>query len=86
MALSPVDLPGVPGVDGVPAPESGPQGPEGVPGAPGVPAAPPARFDDRDPTCVSNWPECHTFGYDPRCCRFPKSCSAGTVHVEEVSQ
>ncbi len=26
--------------------------------------------------CVERWPECSTFGYDPRCCRFPKSCSA----------
>jgi hypothetical protein len=25
--------------------------------------------------CVEAWPECWTFGYDPRCCRFPKSCS-----------
>jgi hypothetical protein len=27
-------------------------------------------------SCVDNWPECHSGGYDPRCCRFPKSCSA----------
>jgi len=26
--------------------------------------------------CVEAWPECESFGYDPRCCRFPKSCSA----------
>lgn len=32
--------------------------------------------------CVENWPECWTGGYDPRCCRFPKSCSA-TVYDEE---
>lgn len=25
--------------------------------------------------CVEQWPECHTGGYDPHCCRFPKSCS-----------
>lgn len=25
--------------------------------------------------CVEAWPECHDGGYDPRCCRFPKSCS-----------
>ena len=29
-----------------------------------------------EPTCVEQWPECVSFGYDPRCCRFPKSCSA----------
>jgi hypothetical protein len=32
-------------------------------------------IDDREPTCVAKWPECHVGGYDPRCCRFPKSCS-----------
>jgi hypothetical protein len=31
--------------------------------------------DDRDPECVKQWPECFSGGYDPRCCRFPKSCS-----------
>lgn len=31
--------------------------------------------DDRDPECVERWPECVPDGYDPRCCRFPKSCS-----------
>lgn len=35
--------------------------------------------DNRDPECVKAWPGCHTFGYDPACCRFPKSCSAGTI-------
>lgn len=25
--------------------------------------------------CVERWPECEDSGYDPRCCRFPKSCS-----------
>lgn len=34
--------------------------------------------------CVEAWPECYTFGYDPRCCRFPKSCSA-TVYDEEYA-
>lgn len=34
---------------------------------------PPA--DDRDPECVQAWPGCFSGGYDPRCCRFPKSCS-----------
>lgn len=26
--------------------------------------------------CVEAWPEAETGAYDPRCCRFPKSCSA----------
>lgn len=25
--------------------------------------------------CTDRWPEAHTGGYDPACCRFPKSCS-----------
>lgn len=29
----------------------------------------------RDPVCVEAWPECEEGKYDPRCCRFPKSCS-----------
>jgi hypothetical protein len=31
--------------------------------------------DGRDPNCVLAWPECYSGGYDPACCRFPKSCS-----------
>lgn len=34
-------------------------------------------IDNRDAECVEVWPGCHDFGYDPACCRFPKSCSAG---------
>lgn len=26
--------------------------------------------------CIARWPECESGAYDPRCCRFPKSCSA----------
>lgn len=26
-------------------------------------------------SCIEEWPECYSGGYDPRCCRFPKSCS-----------
>lgn len=26
--------------------------------------------------CVESWPGAETCAYDPRCCRFPKSCSA----------
>jgi hypothetical protein len=33
-------------------------------------------------SCVEAWPDCFTGGYDPSCCRFPKSCSA-TVYDEE---
>jgi hypothetical protein len=32
-------------------------------------------LDERDPECVANWPDCYEGGYDPSCCRFPKSCS-----------
>jgi hypothetical protein len=28
-----------------------------------------------NPECVAQWPDCHEGGYNPRCCRFPKSCS-----------
>jgi hypothetical protein len=35
------------------------------------------RDDRRDAVCVANWPECESGTYDPRCCRFPKSCSCG---------
>ena len=33
--------------------------------------------DSRDAECVKRWPECESGCYDPRCCRFPKSCSCG---------
>jgi hypothetical protein len=33
--------------------------------------------DHRDPACVKNWPQCVNDGYNPACCRFPKSCSCG---------
>lgn len=32
--------------------------------------------------CVEAWPDCETGLYDPRCCRFPKSCSC-TVYSDE---
>jgi len=35
----------------------------------------PAGLAERDPECVANWPDCYEGGYDPSCCRFPKSCS-----------
>ena len=33
--------------------------------------------DDRDAECVARWPDCINGGYDPKCCRSPKSCSCG---------
>jgi hypothetical protein len=32
--------------------------------------------------CVENWPDCYTGGYDPKCCRFPKSCSATVYDLD----
>lgn len=46
---------------------------------------------DRDPlpirrlrACVDQWPDAETGTYDPRCCRFPKSCSATVYYPEHV--
>lgn len=39
------------------------------------------RPDLRDPACVERWPECEEGAYDPRCCRWPKSCSADVTHL-----
>ena len=33
--------------------------------------------------CVANWSECYSGGYNPSCCRFPKSCSPHG-HIEAV--
>lgn len=38
-----------------------------------TPAEPPGYVVD--PLCIVTWPECEEGKYDPRCCRFPKSCS-----------
>lgn len=38
-----------------------------------------APDDPRDPACVAVWPGCADGLYSPRCCRFPKSCSAGII-------
>ncbi len=36
--------------------------------------------------CVENWPGAEIDGdYDPRCCRFPKSCSASVYDDEHVT-
>lgn len=45
------------------------------------PTAREALPDRRLRDCVESWPEAETGAYDPRCCRFPKSCSA-TVYDE----
>lgn len=37
-------------------------------------------------SCVEAWPECATGEYDPRCCRFPKSCSCTVYDPEHVSE
>jgi hypothetical protein len=42
-------------------------------------AVPVAAADGRDPVCVAQWPDCRDGAYDPRCCRFPKSCSCGPL-------
>jgi hypothetical protein len=34
-----------------------------------------AKQDLRSSDCIKQWPECEPGAYDPRCCRFPKSCS-----------
>ena len=47
--------------------------------APAPVVAPVAVADDRDPGCVARWPECVPDDYDPRCCRFPKSCSCANA-------
>jgi len=47
------------------------------PAAQPAPPVAPVTVDARDPECVERWPDCHSEGYDPRCCRFPKSCSCG---------
>jgi hypothetical protein len=49
--------------------------PTPVPVAERLPGA--GDVDGRDPECVQRWSECEDGAYDPRCCRFPKSCSCG---------
>lgn len=36
--------------------------------------------------CVQRWPECESGAYDPRCCRFPKSCSCTSGVGEREGQ
>ena len=46
-----------------------------------LPAQTPLR---RLRACVDAWPDCHTGGYNPSCCRWPKSCSATVYDPEQV--
>lgn len=39
----------------------------------------------RSLSCVEVWPDCESGYYDPRCCRFPKSCSANTFGLVDES-
>lgn len=41
----------------------------------------PQLVDLRDAACVTGWAECISGEYNPLCCRFPKSCSAGTLVI-----
>ena len=36
--------------------------------------------------CVERWPECIEGAYDPRCCRFPKSCSCTIYDEQSVTE
>jgi transcriptional regulator with XRE-family HTH domain len=49
------------------------------------PAAGPAPMRRLRP-CVEAWPGAETGAYDPRCCRFPKSCSATVYDPERVDE
>lgn len=35
-------------------------------------------------SCRENWPGAESGSYDPRCCRFPKSCSAQLVEPDDA--
>ena len=37
------------------------------------------HYGPRDAACVEAWPGCTPDAYDPRCCRFPKSCSCRPI-------
>lgn len=42
--------------------------------------------DRRLRACVERWTEAETMAYDPRCCRFPKSCSATVYDPDRVDE
>ena len=59
----------------------------------GTPTQTEWAFEVSDPTtrprlraCVEAWPDAHEGGCDPRCCRFPKSCSADVYDPAHVSK
>jgi hypothetical protein len=39
----------------------------------------------RNPHCEEAWPDCWDGGYDPRCCRWPKSCSCNVVPDQDLA-
>jgi hypothetical protein len=41
---------------------------------------------ERDPACVERWSACDFGLYDPRCCRFPKSCSPIPPYPQEADR
>jgi len=42
--------------------------------------------ETRNPECLKRWPTCEPGAYDPRCCRFPKSCSCTSHEPLEVEK
>lgn len=45
-------------------------------------ASPPRRLR----ACVEAWPECQEGEYNPKCCRFPKSCSCIVYDEQHVTE
>jgi len=43
-----------------------------------VDQAPTEPIERRHASCIEAWPDCWDGGYNPSCCRFPKSCSCET--------
>src|SRR6185369_9913826 len=57
----------------------------------GVPVEGPQRTEGdemkrRLKSCVEEWPECAEGEYNPKCCRFPKSCSCTVYDEQYVSE
>ena len=57
-----------------------------LPAPQGEIASSPTSTEARDPDCMARWPECEVGGYDPRCCRFPKSCSCWIVPATQAGE
>jgi hypothetical protein len=49
-------------------------------------ASSPTPTEVCDPNCMARWPECEVGGYDPRCCRFPKSCSCWVTPAPQAGE